>query len=66
LHKFQVDHSLWSANRCKQIVLEMNNLLAVKLTTSGVIAREIPALSLLYDSILVNSDSQLKAYEFLH
>jgi hypothetical protein len=66
LHKFQVDHSLWPANRCKQIVLEMNDLLAVKLTTSGVIAHEIPALSLLYDSILVNLDSQLKAYVFLH
>jgi hypothetical protein len=65
-HKFQVDHSLWPANRCKQIVLEMNDLLAVKLTTSGVIARKIPALSLLYDSILVNLDSQLKAYAFLY
>lgn len=66
INKFDEAHALWPSNRTKEVVLEMNDILVYKLTQPDVISRAIPSLDLLFRTSLLQSDSQLKAYAFLH
>jgi hypothetical protein len=66
LNTFDPAHSLWPKNRCAEIIFQMNDLLVIKLSKDGVLNLEHPTLNLFYTTTILEHDSQLKAYNFLH
>jgi hypothetical protein len=44
----------------------MNDLLVIKLSKDGILNLEHPTLNLFYMTTILENDSQLKAYNFLH
>jgi len=66
LSSFKPDHSLWPSNRCAEIIFEMNDLLVIKLSKDGVLNLENATLNLFFTTSILENDSQIKAYSFLH
>ena len=66
LNTFDSAHSLWPKNRCAEIIFQMNDLLVIKLSKDGVLNLDHPTLNLFYTTAILENDSPLKAYNFLH
>jgi hypothetical protein len=66
IRHFKSTFAIWPSNLPPTVIFDMNDMLMLKLTKEGVINRTHPALNLLFTTRLLNSDSQLKAFVFLH
>jgi hypothetical protein len=49
-----------------EIIFEMNDLLVIKLSQDGVLNLENATLNLFFATAVLENDSQIKAYVFLH
>jgi hypothetical protein len=58
--------ALWPSNRCAEVILEMNDALALRLDQTGTLNLEDKTIQILYQKHIIDSTSGVRAYAFLH
>jgi hypothetical protein len=57
---------LWPSNRCAEVILEMNDALALRLDQTGTLNHSDETIKILHQKYILDSNSGVRAYAFLH
>jgi hypothetical protein len=63
---FDPAYTLWTNNRCSDVIFEMNDALALRLDQTGTLNMEDDTINILYQKHILDSNSGDRAYAFLH
>jgi hypothetical protein len=57
---------LWPNNRCSDVIFEMNDALTLRLDQTGTLNMDDETIKILYQKHILDSNSGVRAYAFLH
>jgi hypothetical protein len=63
---FDPAYALWPNNRCSDVIFEMNDALALRLDQTGTLNMEDETINILHQKHILDSNSGVRAYAFLH
>jgi hypothetical protein len=63
---FDPAYALWPNNRCSNVIFEMNDALALRLDQTGTLNMEDETINILHQKHILDSNSGVRAYAFLH
>jgi hypothetical protein len=63
---FNPAFTLWPNNQCSDVILEMNDALALRLDQTGTLSMDDETINILYQKHILDSNSGARDYVFLH
>jgi hypothetical protein len=63
---FDPAYALWPNNRCSDVIFEMNDALTLRLDQTGTLNMLDETINILYQKHILDSNSGVRAYAFLH